>query len=72
MLSLELTSSRKKYIYRYMEEHDIADVIEYQEIYQLCKNDSRYIEFLEMLKKLVNKILNAKPAECPTRDDDSD
>ena len=42
-----------------MEEHDIADVIEYQEIYQLCKNDSRYIEFLEMLKKLVNKILNA-------------
>ena len=55
-----------------MEKHDIADVIEYQEIYQLCKNDSRYIEFLEMLKKLVNKILNAKPAECPTRDDDSD
>ena len=40
-----------------MEEHDIADVIEYQGIYQLCKGNSRYIEFLEMLKKLVNKSL---------------
>ena len=55
-----------------MEEHDIADVIEYQGIYQLCKGNSRYIEFLEMLKKLVNKSLNSKPAEYPTSDDDSD
>ena len=33
-----------------MEEHDIADVIEYQGIYQLCKGNSKYIEFLEILK----------------------
>ena len=41
-----------------MEPIRIENCIEFQAIYKLCENHSEYIRFLEMLKELVNKILN--------------
>ena len=43
-----------------MEPIRIENCIEFQAIYKLCENHSEYIRFLEMLKELVNKILNEK------------
>ena len=40
------------------EKLDISNTIEYRAIYTLCGGDENYKKFMEMLKKIVNKVIH--------------
>ena len=43
-----------------VEKLDIKNIIEYQQIYELCKDNDYHTRMLKVIRKLINKVINSE------------